>query len=132
VRPKFVSIESSKTSWRALVSEFDALERLGYTRFMLVNQAAVDRQREPEPAREGAFTGHRFQFGSTGLFGADLPGAWVTKQEALSAYRRIFVRYKFFGDNTRGERIARMLPSWINRMLLPAWYDTHAAQASRL
>ena len=126
-RPKFVSVESNKTSWRALVSEFDVLERLGYTRFKLVNQATIDTQREPVPVLEGRVTNHQFRFGSTGLFGADLPGTWLTKRQALRAYRMIFIKYKLFGDNTRGERIARMFPAFINRLLLPAWYDTHAA-----
>ncbi|HPU57690.1 MAG TPA: FkbM family methyltransferase, partial [Verrucomicrobiota bacterium] len=57
-RPKYVSIESNKTSWRELVSEFDVLERLGYKRFKVVNQATIERQKEPNPAREGKYADH--------------------------------------------------------------------------
>jgi hypothetical protein len=38
VRPKYVSIESSKTSWRDLLDEFRTLEKLGYTTFQVVDQ----------------------------------------------------------------------------------------------
>ena len=126
-RPKFVSIESNKTSWCELVSEFHALAKLGYTRFKVVNQAKIETQIEPAPAREGRFSSHRFQAGSTGLFGADLPGAWLTERQALLKYALIFIQYKFFGDNTRGQKIVRRLPWRIHRFLIPDWYDTHAA-----
>ncbi len=126
-RPRFVSVESNKTSWRELVSEFNILERLGYTRFKIVNQAKIETQVEPSPAREGSFVNHRFQSGSTGLFGADLPGPWLTRRQALLKYAFIFIQYRLFGDNTRGRKIARKLPGRIHQFLIPGWYDTHAA-----
>lgn len=127
-RPRFLSIESNKTSWRELVGEFDALRRLGYSRFQLVNQAYVPAQVEPQPVGEGNFANHRFPSGSTGLFGADLPGPWRTRQQTLWRYALIFLQYTFFGDNTWGSRIAHRLPSGLRRLVVPGWYDTHAAQ----
>jgi hypothetical protein len=126
-RPRFVSIESNKTSWRDLVGEFDALESLGYNRFKVVNQNRVSAHREPQPAREGTYAGQRFQPGSTGLFGTELPGRWLTRRRALLKYAFIFLQYRLFGDNTRGERIVRRrLPAALQRLLIPDWYDTHA------
>ena len=37
-RPKFISLESTKTSWSDLLNEFDTLETLGYTKFKVVRQ----------------------------------------------------------------------------------------------
>lgn len=128
-RPAFVSIESNKTSWRDLVSEFDELGKLGYTRFKVVNQAWVPAQREAQPAREGLHAAHQFAIGSTGMFGEDLPGEWVSRDEALRQYRRIFFRYRWFGDNTLGQKLVRRLvPSRWWHFLIPDWYDTHAAR----
>ncbi len=126
-RPQYLSIESNKTSWRELVAEFDILEKLGYTRFKVVDQASIQAQKEPKPAREGRFADHQFPEGSTGLFGAELPGPWLSKKQALRQYALIFFQYRFFGDNTWGGKAARILPWRIHRFLIPAWYDTHAA-----
>jgi hypothetical protein len=37
-RPKFISLESTKTSWSDLLKEFNTLETLGYTKFKVVRQ----------------------------------------------------------------------------------------------
>ena len=126
-RPRFISVESNKTSWRELVAEFDVFRELGYERFKVVNQARIEEQAEPTPVREGKFAGHRFPFGSTGLFGDDLPGKWLTRSQALQRYAAIFMRYKLFGDNTVGNRLARRLPANVQRRVVADWYDTHAA-----
>ena len=128
MRPKFLSIESNKTSWRELVAEFDALRQLGYNRFKVINQAKVQQQQEPSPVREGVFANHRFPPGSSGLFGDDLPGAWLNRRQALARYALIFFRYRLFGDNTFGKEIARRMPAGLRRCLIPGWFDTHAAR----
>lgn len=126
-KPKFLSLESTKTSWADLLKEFDVLESLGYKRFQVVNQARIEEQSEPNPPREGSYSGHKLQFGSTGLFGNDLPGPWLTKAQAIRRYARIFLQYKFFGDNTRGQQFMWRFPKY-RRMVIPDWYDTHAAR----
>lgn len=127
-RPQFLSIESTKTSWRELIAEFDALRQLGYNRFKVINQAMVQQQLEPGPVREGVFANHRFPPDSTGLFGDDLPGAWLNRRQALTRYAVIFLRYKLFGDNTLGKKIARRMPARLRRRLIPDWFDTHATR----
>lgn len=126
-RPNFISIESSKTSWRDLLTEFDTFWKMGYRRFKIINQKWVPGQVEPNPPREGVFSNHSFPHDSSGLFGDDLPGPWLTKRQALTKYALIFLKYKLFGDNTVGQSIAVRMPSYFRRRLIPAWYDTHAA-----
>jgi hypothetical protein len=126
-RPQYVSLESTKTSWVGLKGEFDVLEELGYRRFQVVNQSKVAQQSEPVHTREGAYSGQRICFGSTGLFGSDLPGPWLTRSQAIRRYAPIFAQYTVVGDNTVGQRLSRRLPKRVQQMLAPAWYDTHAA-----
>jgi len=126
-KPRFVSVESTKTSWASLLKEFDILESLGYRRFQVINQARIEEQSEPNPPREGAYADHNPRFGSSGLFGNDLPGRWLTKAQAIRKYAPLFLRYKFFGDNTKGQRLIWRFPKKYQRMVIPDWYDTHAA-----
>jgi FkbM family methyltransferase len=86
-RPKFVSIESEKRSWQALLYEFELFERLGYSRFKIVDQEHIDRQKPPNPAAEGRYVEHTFESGSSGLFGKELPGKWLTRRQAIRRYR---------------------------------------------
>jgi hypothetical protein len=126
-RPRYVSIESNKTSWSALQRDFDLLSRLGYRRFKVVEQRRVHRQVCPSPAREGRYVAHNFLPGASGLFGEEAPGKWRSKSAALLIHRLIFPRYWLFGDRgliTRGRlgrRVARRLG------LEAGWYDIHAA-----
>ena len=121
-KPKFVSLESNKVSFRGLLDEFELMRLLGYDRFKIINQQRVPLQTAPIP--------FDFQPGSSGLFGADLPGQWHSAVNAIARYIPIFARYKFFGDNTSGARLVRraapIVPTALR--LLPPWYDTHATR----
>ena len=119
-RPAFVSIESEKSRWNALVDELVTLRNLGYQRFKVVNQAYVGLQAIPQPAKEGAYCDHVFEFGSSGLFGDELPGSWMDLSECLETHKQIFRGYFFNGDHGVFEDTEQSLP--------PAdWYDTHAS-----
>ena len=131
-RPKYISIESNKTSWRGLVHEFELLKLLGYSKFKVIDQSQVAAQRCPSPAMEGTFVDHHFAFGSSGLFGEEAPGDWLSEREALKVYRNIFLRYRLFGDAGLLRRLPPMpadLPFiWrLDRLRNVGWYDTHAA-----
>lgn len=124
-KPRFVSIESEKRSWTALLHEFDMFKRLGYTKFKIVDQTQVTRQKPPNPAAEGRYVEHSFELGSTGLFGRELPEDWLTARQAIRRYRFIFLRYRLFGD-FGGLRILFRVPGF-RKIFKPApWYDTHA------
>jgi FkbM family methyltransferase len=126
-RPKYLSVESSKTSWDDLLEEFRVLEELGYRQFQVVDQRC-------HSAKDGRFVGlagrafdYRFPVHSSGPFGEYLGGEWLSREEALRKYRKIFFWYHWFGDNTVGGRIARRIPvlrGIIRRRV--RWYDTHA------
>jgi FkbM family methyltransferase len=124
-RPRFVSIESEKRSWKALLYEFEAFKKLGYTRFKIVDQTRIHLQDPPVPAAEGCYADYRHEPGSSGLFGDELPGKWLTMRQAIRHYRLIFFRYRLFGDFGLLRFLLR-LPG-LRRIFKPApWYDTHA------
>ena len=146
--PRFISIESEKRDWKRLLDEMLTFRELGYSRFKIVDQTLVQLQKCPNPAHEGNYCDHVFQDGSSGLFGDELPGAWISFHEAVEAYRHIFRGYALNGDNGlfrrgRGSIFyllakmqqlvfrARRFKEYVNPAdILPpaAWYDTHAAQ----
>ena len=127
-RPRYVSLESNMASWMALQAEFNLLRELGYTRFKVIRQDDVRHQVCPLPATEGRYVDHQFAYGSTGLFGEEAPGQWLSETEALERYRRIFRRYRMFGNYSvlrrlpMGRRLIHIL------RLTPGWHDTHAAR----
>jgi FkbM family methyltransferase len=126
-RPRYISLEATKTAYEALLQEFSLLKELGYTKFKVVQQANVSTQTCPCPAREGNYVDHSFEHGASGLFGEEAPGRWLTEVEAIEKYRKIFRLYRVFGDDgvfTRWSFSRR----WVYRAgLAPGWYDTHAA-----
>jgi FkbM family methyltransferase len=140
-RPDYVSIESAKTSFSSIKHEIKLLSDLGYDSFQAVEQSELSvRQSPPCPPREGKYVAHRFEPGSSGLFGAELGDAWKSKREILRLYRLIRMGYGLVGDdgvmrrwNVRG---AWRLQSGVQRLLrllthaaVPGWFDTHARHA---
>jgi FkbM family methyltransferase len=129
-RPKYVSVESSATSIEDTFAQLDLLDRLGYRRFKIVPQHNIAEQRCPDPAREGIFVDHRFENGSSGLFGEETPGEWRSLESVKWDYRRIHLDSRMVGPN---HGIFRNFPSSKIRRLLETlfwrgrgWYDTHA------
>jgi FkbM family methyltransferase len=139
-RPAYVSFESDKTSLANIRGEIDLLMRLGYDGFQAIEQSSIaDSQVPPFPSREGAYVEHHFEHGSSGLFGAELPGAWRSARRMRLKYVCVRAGYYLLGDSglmTRwgfpGAKIVRAL---VRRMIractgapVPGWYDTHARQ----
>jgi FkbM family methyltransferase len=144
--PRFISIESDKRSWDRLFREFETFEKLGYSRYKIVDQSLVPLQKSPMPSLEGSYYKCSFEDGSSGLFGNELPGAWLDLFQALEAYKNIFRGYAMNGDTglfTGGRKsMFHMLSKLQERafrfkgdksyatpdqILPPAgWYDTHA------
>lgn len=133
-KPKFISIESEKRSWSNLEEEFKIFKKLGYSKFKIVDQSRIESQVCPSPAKEGGFVDYKFEPGCTGLFGDELPGEWLSEEEALKVYKKIFSRYYFFGDygilNNKLIMKNRLLNKvmGIFKLKYPhvGWYDTHA------
>lgn len=126
-RPNYISLESDKCSFRSLREEFAMLRRLGYRKFKIVDQNGVPKQREPSPATHGAFSGQPLVYGSSGLFGEEAPGTWMSEEEAIERYRSIFLRYALVGDDPylRSKALRKVL-KYLG--FKASWYDTHAAR----
>ena len=127
-RPRFVSIESGRTSWQDLSTELSLFRSLGYSKFKLVQQLRVPTQRCPFPAREGRFVEHQFKSGASGLFGRELPGPWLSARQARAACLYIFWRRELLGEKgfLRNYRAGRSLLARLGYTV--GWYDTHASQ----
>jgi FkbM family methyltransferase len=127
--PKYLSIESTKTSWSELLNEFDVLEELGFTKFAVVDQR--DHKSGKFTGRDGQKISYSFPNGATGPFGEDLDGVWLRKEEAIKRYARIFMGYRMIGDFSLLVRILRRIPKLGHRLVgristHVGWYDTHA------
>jgi FkbM family methyltransferase len=124
--PRYLSIESDKLDWSALLHEFDVLRDRGYRRFKVVGQHRVPKQVPPIPAREGEYAPRSFTLNCSGLFGEEAPGTWMSASDAIELYRRIFRRYRLRGDTGLlsqgpfGKHLMKVVKS-------PGWYDTHAS-----
>jgi FkbM family methyltransferase len=107
-RPRFVSVEEYG------VQSIHDLHTAGYDRFQLVRQRTKF-QIPPSPAREGSFVAREFTGLDSGLFGLELPGAWLGFRDFLSVYET-FVRrpdHTYVGPDHE-------------------WFDVHASNASQL
>lgn len=130
-RPKWISLESDKVDFTSLIEEFSVFEQLGYRRYYVQQQANIGDNKVPINSQEGNYVDYCFSAGSSGPFGADLNGPWLSKDEAVARYRKIFVEYQMFGDSgvVRRFPLGRYAVSAMSRFAgrpLPGWYDTHA------
>ncbi len=127
-RPPFVSIESERRDLRSVREELRIFLALGYDEFKVIPQHCVQYQREPQPVREGIVAGPPLAE-SSGLFGNDLTGRWLSAIEAVDAYRRpLLNHYLTWSD-------ALVKSRWIRAALKRSgfragWYDTHAKLGS--
>ena len=131
-RPSYISIESAfprDASFSNVRTEFAALSKLGYRWFKIVAQHDVPRQVPPQPALEGRYVHFQFSGGSSGLFGEEAPGDWLSLDEALHSFRQIisenspqaqlFRHYRLFLGYAR---VMRRLGKDVDL----GWYDIHA------
>jgi len=131
IRPDYVSIESSKVSFRNVKEELKLLIGLGYTGFKAIQQGNITEQKEPDSSMEGRNVGYQFSRGSSGLFGTDLPDQWKNDKQILREYRLISIQYWLFGDYgiLRNNSVSKALKKGLKSLLkkpIPGWYDTHA------
>jgi FkbM family methyltransferase len=128
-RPSYVSIEAERRDLQSVRDELAIFVSLGYDRFKVVAQHLVHHQREPTPPREGVAGGPP-KAESSGLFGEDLAGRWLSTTEALDAYRRPLLNYYLAGSDPLIK--SRWLRAGLKRMGFRAgWYDTHGKLGSQ-
>ena len=127
--PQFVSVEVDFYRHAALIG---LLKIMGYQRFALVDQSAIEAQRPPSPAREGLPIDHTFGKFSSGLFGEELPQQWTDARALEAQCRRVIEHYRASGVFWRIGRVAPKLKTVVDGAakawfpLGQAWYDVHA------
>ena len=85
-KPAFVSFETSRRDFAKI---FTYLYLAGYSSFQLVNQLKYDGLQMNNINKEGVNLDYKFEFGSYGIFGKDLPEKqWITYEELLLRYTR--------------------------------------------
>ncbi|MGH2906259.1 MAG: FkbM family methyltransferase [Solirubrobacterales bacterium] len=132
-RPRFVSIESDKLSYREVSRELDLFEALGYSQFAVMQQARIQHQSVRIRDLAGRPVSYSFESDASGAFGDDV-GPWRDRRATMLRYRGIFVLYKLLGEGglLRSFRLGRIIAVRLPRyrgMRLPGWYDTHAMLA---
>jgi FkbM family methyltransferase len=135
--PPHASIEAEKVSFPRLVDEMNLLAELGYRKFRPVQQRRLRAMRRKyhriiTTDRQGNPVEHSFDRHGSGPFADDLVQPWLSFDDCILEYERIFRAYRLFGDRSPLMRVwgARRLSSIIEhlwRKPLPGWYDTHAA-----
>lgn len=129
-RPNFISIESEKNEYQKLIEEINLFEKLGYKNFKAIQQDGISKQKEKYSSKEGKYLNYKFLEGSSGLFGKDLPDNWISSYKVKKKYKRIFLYYKLFGDNSilRKFFLTKIILKIFRRLTgipTPGWYDTH-------
>lgn len=131
-RPQYISIESSMISLDEINAELSMFEKLGYHNFKVVPQHDVHYQKPVSPPREGNFIGRKPRRDSSGHFGEEAPGNWMSQHNAFLRYQRVFWFYQMNGVNGILNRWApakwrSLVMKIFGRLGFRAgWYDTHA------
>jgi len=130
-RPRYISIEAEAVEFPRLAAQLDVLRDLGYHSFKPVQQARMPRTQIATTTLGGVPLYYVFGDSASGPFGDDLPGAWLSYDQCLGEYQKIFSHYRLFGDNAAlsrlpgGKEITRLL-GWMRGKPMVGWYDTHA------
>jgi FkbM family methyltransferase len=80
IRPRYVSLEDSG------IDSLIALYETGVRKFKFINQLAIRDYSLPVPALEGRAVEHKFGVASSGPFGSELPGEWLSTDLAFKFY----------------------------------------------
>jgi FkbM family methyltransferase len=132
-RPDFISIEADIIGYLKFIKDLKVLLKLGYREFKIIQQDGISAQREPNPSKEGYYSGIRIQEGSSGLFGDDLPGLWKTYTQTFILYGLIFLQHKIFGVIRKfvfGRKVYKKLRVLLHHPL-PGWHDVHARRFTK-
>jgi hypothetical protein len=117
-------------TFRNARSEFAALADLGYDRFKIVPQHRVPKQVPPHPPLEGDYVDFSFEFGSSGLFGEEAPGEWLSKRAALRKFALIWLRHfpegPLYGRQPLHRAYIKMRERLTGWPESGYWYDIHA------
>ncbi len=129
--PKYVSMELSHANFAKMSNELDHLYRLGYRKFKLVNQLLNHTYRCPDPPLEGKYVDVEFDGHTSGPFGEETPGEWLSAEKALSRIKHLSLVQQFFlPEGIFYNKITHKLYTvWCRHFTKPkamGWYDLHA------
>ncbi len=110
-RPAYVSVENGNRGMLRMLSN------AGYDRFQYIQQMQIPRFRLPRKQQEGLSVRHYFPPGSSGVFGEDLPGPWLT-------YAEVEERISAVWDPDGDAKNPRHIDS------INGWFDLHARLGS--
>ncbi len=79
-RPRYISIEENQISY------FDELRAVGCCAFKIVNQRELTNVKCPYPPLEGTYVDMAFDGTTSGPFGEEAPGEWMTFDQAMAKY----------------------------------------------
>ena len=131
--PKYLSIEAHGYDEQETVNQLNLLRSLGYNKFKVIGQHEIHKQKLPRLQTEGQTIEHEFPFGASGLFGSELPGKWMSFDQTLNRYRKIYRQVAMLGGFTgRYRNIKNRYANAILTRLFPlsrGWYDTHATRS---
>ena len=115
--PAFVSFEANPADPDGTVEAIDTLAGRGYQRFKLVNQALHPTYRAPQPALEGEYVDVRFSKHSSGAFGEESPGPWLTRDEVVDRFRSTVERQALRVEYTAKGKVLGIPVSFLHRPL---------------
>jgi FkbM family methyltransferase len=137
VRPLYVSMETSfsrKPSFDAVEKDFELLARLGYNRFKIINQVQLVNQMPPDPPLAGRYVPMRFTHDSSGLFGEETPGQWLSMEGALAQFRRLarrkWLKVRLYRNMRYYLLYCKIMFRLTGRHPNLGWYDIHAKHSS--
>jgi len=133
-RPQFVSIESSVTAYKPdfadVFDELAELWTLGYRGFKYISQESLSRINLPRHPREGAYVAVTVKGHTSGPFGRETPGRWLTVHQALVRAELLRLRHNLtgYGGRWSDTRIGWMYATARQKVTgsQPPWYDLHA------
>jgi len=104
--PQYVSVENGS---EAMLKD---LRSSGYSGFKFSNQRYVPAQSVPEASPHGKIIEHDFLISSSGVFGEDLVGRWLTYEEAIAVNEGLSYGRKKAPNNLWADSVG--------------WFDLHA------
>ncbi len=129
--PRYVSFEADLPDPDETEAMLSMLEEYGYRRFKLVNQAVHWTRRMPDPPLEGEFVDVRFTKHSSGPFGEESPGPWLSGEQVRERFRRTIKQQAARIEYSASGRVLGIPMTRFHRPLL--WlYNSRPVTWSRL
>lgn len=130
-RPRYLSIESSVSSpinkWHEELMLFCSM---GYDYFKFIDQTRIHRLNGKTLDSEGKPTVYQYTPDSSGPFGQETPGEWMSLDRAIERARQLRADFESFSQNAKVPRHILRLQRFLRRLkgrpVSKGWFDLHA------